>query len=147
MTSGPHKATPQAASDLSYEPEPQVVKRGRGRPRKNPIQATTFLTQKEKEDYALAIKLRADGVITTPGRPFEESDRTEIESLIAGGTFEVLSYNPLVHKGRIFDLRLVREVKGKSTQPYEKSRLVFAGHSDKEKKEILTQSPTIQRMS
>lgn len=44
LTSGPHKATPQAASDLSYEPEPQVVKRGRGRPRKNPIQATTFLT-------------------------------------------------------------------------------------------------------
>ena len=38
-------------------------------------------------------------------------------------------------------------MKGKSTQPYEKSRLIFAGHSDTEKEEILTQSPTIQRMS
>jgi len=127
---------------------PTPVKRGRGRPRKHPVQtAETFLTQKEKDDFALAIKLRADGVITTPGEPFEESDRTEMESLIAGGTFEVLPYDPSIHKGRIFDLRLVREIKGKTTQPYEKSRLVLAGHSDEEKKEILTQSPTIQRMS
>ncbi|KAF1965002.1 hypothetical protein BU23DRAFT_585238 [Bimuria novae-zelandiae CBS 107.79] len=71
----------------------------------------------------------------------------KIESLIAGDTFKVLTYNLSIYKGRIFNLRLVREIKGKSTQPYEKSRLVFAGHSDEEKKEILTQSPIIQRMS
>ena len=129
--------------------ETDPVPRRSGRPRKNPVQeqAQIFLSQKERDDFALALKLRADGVITTPGEPFEESDRTEMDSLIAGGTFEVQSYDPSQHSGRIFNLRLVREIKGKSTQPYEKSRLVFAGHSDKEKEEILTQSPTIQRMS
>ncbi|KAF1973896.1 hypothetical protein BU23DRAFT_580108 [Bimuria novae-zelandiae CBS 107.79] len=111
--------------------------RGRRRLRKNP----------EKDNYTLVIKLRVDSVITTPREPFKELDYTEMESLIAGGTFKVLIYDLSIHKGRIFNLRLVREIKGKSTQPYEKSRLVFAGHSDEEKKEILTQSPTIQRMS
>ena len=70
-----------------------------------------------------------------------------MDTLIANGTFEILKYDPDQHKGRIFNLRLVREIKGKTTQPYEKSRLVLAGHSDTEKEEILTQSPTIQRIS
>lgn len=125
------------------------VVRRRGRPRKNQkdMPKEVFLTQKEKDDFELALKLRAEGVITTPGKPFEEADRTEMEALLSNGTFKILQYDPTVHKGRIFNMRIVREVKGKSTQPYEKSRLVFAGHSDQGKEEILTQSPTIQRMS
>jgi hypothetical protein len=127
------------------------TKRRVGRPRKarNPNQeyVSAFLTQKEKDDLALAVKLRADGVVTTPGNPFELSDRTEMESLMANGTFEVLKFDSSIHTGRIFNLRLVREIKGKTTQPYEKSRLVLAGHSDAEKEAILTQAPTIQRMS
>jgi hypothetical protein len=106
-----------------------------------------FLTQKESNDLELSLKLRAEGIITTPGTPFEESDRTEMEALIANGIFEIQRLDPHKHSGRIFNLRLVREVKGKTTQPYEKSRLVFAGHSDTGKELILTQSPTIQRMS
>ncbi|KAF1965481.1 hypothetical protein BU23DRAFT_585012 [Bimuria novae-zelandiae CBS 107.79] len=73
--------------------------------------------------------LENDSVITTPKELFKELDYIEIESLITGDTFKVLTYNLSIYKGRIFNLRL----------PYEKSRLVFAGHSDKEKKEILTQ--------
>ncbi|XP_044715169.1 reverse transcriptase (RNA-dependent DNA polymerase) domain-containing protein [Hirsutella rhossiliensis] len=42
---------------------------------------------------------------------------------------------------------MVREVKGKDTKPYEKSRLVVQGHGDFEKTTLLTQSPTIQRVS
>jgi hypothetical protein len=38
----------------------------------------------------LAQQLRRDRIITTTGIPFEESDRTEIETLIANSTFEVL---------------------------------------------------------
>ncbi|KAF1969222.1 hypothetical protein BU23DRAFT_653653, partial [Bimuria novae-zelandiae CBS 107.79] len=102
---------------------------------------------KEKNNYTLVIKLRVDSVIITLKELFKKLDYIKIESLIAGDTFKVLTYNLSIHKGRIFNLRLVREIKGKSTQPYEKSRLVFAGHLDEEKKEILTQSPTIQRMS
>jgi hypothetical protein len=107
----------------------------------------SFMTQKEKDDFQLCLKLRQDGVITTPGAPFEESDRTEIEALIARGVFEVCQYDPDVHTGRIFNLRVVREIKGKTTQPYEKSRCVLAGHSDAEKEAVLTQSPTVQRIS
>jgi len=57
-------------------------------------------------------------------------------------------YDPEIHRGRIFNSRMVREVKGKATpQPYEKSRLVIQGHSDKGKASILCQAPTIQRSS
>jgi hypothetical protein len=91
----------------------------------------------------MSLKLRAEGKITTLGALFKELDCTEMDTLIANGTFKVLSYNPLKHLRRIFNLRLVREVKGKTTQPYEKSRLVFASYSDAEKDQILTQSPTI----
>ena len=49
---------------------------------------------------------------------------------------------------RLFNSRLVDEVKGKATNtPYEKSRLVIQAYNDEGKKEILTQSPTIQRVS
>lgn len=41
----------------------------------------------------------------------------------------------------------MREVKGKTIKPYEKSRLVVQGFGDESKNEILTQAPTIQRMS
>jgi hypothetical protein len=134
-------------NQVSAREEPTQQKK-RGRPRKVVQKAAqTFLTQKEKSDYELAIQLRTEGIISTPGAPFEESDRTEMEALIANGTFEVLRFDARKDYGRIFNLRLVREVKGKTTQPYEKSRLVFAGHSDTGKEEILTQSPTIQRMS
>jgi hypothetical protein len=153
------KEQPQYDDDKGQEeehhassPRKEIVQpvRRRGRPRKNPVQyetATAFLTQKEKDDYDIAVRYRREGIITTPGRPFEQSDRTEMDSLIANGTFQIQRYDPHKHKGRIFKLRLVREVKGKTATPYEKSRLVFAGHSDTEKDTILTQSPTIQRMS
>ena len=48
---------------------------------------------------------------------------------------------------RIFKSRIVNEVKGKTTTPYEKSRLVVQGYADDGKEIVLTQSPTIQRAS
>jgi hypothetical protein len=49
---------------------------------------------------------------------------------------------------RIFNSRLVNEVKGKATgTPYEKSRLVIQAYNDEGKELILTQLPTIQRAS
>jgi hypothetical protein len=56
--------------------------------------------------------------------------------------------DPRARGYRIFKSRMVDEVKGKeSSAPYEKSRLVIQCFNDKGKKEILTQSPTIQRVS
>lgn len=108
-----------------------------------------FLSTKEQADAALAVQLRADGKITTPGEPFEESSTQEIESLIARGVFEFVKYDEDLHgDAEIFKSRIVNEVKGKTTdKPYEKSRLVVQGFRDAGKEAILTQSPTIQRAS
>ncbi|KAF2477343.1 uncharacterized protein BDR25DRAFT_208607, partial [Lindgomyces ingoldianus] len=59
---------------------------------------------KEKEDYALAIKLCVDSVIITPRRLFKELDCTKIKSLIISSIFKVLLYNLLIYKGQIFNL-------------------------------------------
>jgi hypothetical protein len=96
----------------------------------------------------LSIKLRNDGVITTPGAPFEGSDAQEVEDLIAKGVFSFELYDPTSHGGhRMFKSSMVREVKGKGTKPYEKSRLIIQGYQDGEIDGLLTQSPTIQRAS
>lgn len=113
-----------------------------------PEQATAFITRKEEDDFKLALKLRAEGAINTPGEPFKESDAKEINDLITQGVFNFEMYDETKHGGhRIFGSRMVREVKSKTDKPYEKSRLVIAGQSDDEKRTLLTQSPTIQRMS
>ncbi|KAI0995095.1 hypothetical protein K3495_g13086 [Podosphaera aphanis] len=108
-----------------------------------------YISNKEKADFELAVKLRKDGIITSSGAPFEKSQRAEIEGLINRGVFEFVKFNPLDHSGvRIFKSRLVNEVKGKTTDsPYEKSRLVIQAYNDEGKEIILTQSPTIQRAS
>ncbi|KAK1994146.1 hypothetical protein LX36DRAFT_693319 [Colletotrichum falcatum] len=136
----PDEENPPAkeTSDAIVVAAEQPPRRKRGRPRKNPV--TTFaaeiattesivasaFTAKEDADYALAVELRKKGVITTPGKPFELSDKAEIEGLAARGVFFIVGYNEKEHGGiRIFKSRLVREVKGKNEKPYEKSRLVI----------------------
>jgi hypothetical protein len=108
-----------------------------------------FLTEKEARDRQLSVELRTKGIITTPGDPFQYSRRKEIDGLVARGVFQLIPRDSPEIKGtRIFGSRLVDEVKGKeTTTPYEKSRLVIQAFNDEGKKEVLTQSPTIQRIS
>ncbi|KAI0996801.1 hypothetical protein K3495_g11382 [Podosphaera aphanis] len=89
-----------------------------------------MLSTKEENDRNLSLKLRAEGKITANGDQFQASDQLEIDNLIEKGVFEFVKYDELTH-----------------VSSYEKSRLVVQGHSDKEKKETLTQSPSIQRAS
>ncbi|KAF7579501.1 hypothetical protein PtrM4_037410 [Pyrenophora tritici-repentis] len=125
----------------------QPRKRGRPPGSKNKPKVQ-YLSKKEEDDYALAVKLRNDGVINVPGAPFEASDQKEIDDLVGRGVFSFELFDPTLHGGyRIFKSRMVREVKGKTMVPYEKSRLVVQGYNDEGKHEILTQSPTIQRAS
>ncbi|KAK1907868.1 hypothetical protein P3342_006198 [Pyrenophora teres f. teres] len=99
---------------------------------KNKRKAHAYITRKEQDDHELAIKLRNDG----------------ISDLVGRGVFKFEQYNEKLHgRIRIFKSRLVREVKGKTTKPYEKSRLVIQGYQDYGKEAILTQSPTIQQCS
>ena len=139
-------AIPTNSDQIRISPVPAPVKRGRGRPRKNPV---TFLTAKETQHRAESEKLRREGKITTPGAPFQESDDLEIRSLLDRGVFIFEEYNRTRHGDtRIFNARMVQEVKGLGTdKPYEKSRLVIQGYADSEKDLILTQSPTLQRAS
>ena len=99
-----------------------------------------YLTHKELRDLELAIKLQGDGTIKTPGAPFEESVKQEVNSLLASGVFEFQQYNTLKLKAGtcIFNSRFINEVKGKTTVLYEKSRLIIQAYNDKGKEVILT---------
>ena len=63
----------------------------------------------------------------TPGGPFKQSQRQEIDGLVARGVFEFVQFDPAKHAStRIFNSRLVNEIKGKATStPFEKLRLVI----------------------
>jgi hypothetical protein len=87
-------------------------------------------------------------VITGPGRLFEASDVLEINSLVEKGATRFEQADEASDEVRLFKSRLVREIKYRDdATPYEKSRLVVQGYADEEKKEILTQSPTVQQAS
>jgi len=151
-----NQASEQGGNISMETPQP---KRGRGRPRKTQRQnqvftqetdvSEAFLSSKEQADAILAAQLRAEGKITTPGAPFEESTQREIDSLIARGVFKFIQLDEQKHHmGRIFRSRIVNEIKNKTTATlYEKSRLVIQGYADDGKEMILTQAPTIQRAS
>jgi hypothetical protein len=151
--------TPEVLNPLDDDAEPAVPfeypapeRRKRGRPRKIPVHhkyLVQYLSTKEHADYSLALQLRAEGKITIPGDPFQESDAAEIDGLMVAGVLKPELWSRQAHAGtRVFKSRMVREIKGKGTDaPYEKSRLVAQGYGDEDKKSLLTQSPTIQRCS
>ncbi|EDU51549.1 conserved hypothetical protein [Pyrenophora tritici-repentis Pt-1C-BFP] len=129
----PPLPVPPAEANQAAQPR----KRGRPPGSKNKPKVQ-YLSKKEEDDYALAVKLRNDGVINVPGAPFEASDQKEIDDLVGRGVFSFELFDPTLHGGyRIFKSRMVREVKGKTMVRY----------NDEGKHEILTQSPTIQRAS
>lgn len=137
-TSQPEEASEKPQTEIVRPSSPEV---------KDSI-TVAYVSRKENDDGRLAIKLRQDGVITTPGLPFEESDKMEVDDLIGRGVFRFERWSRTRHgEHRLFKSRMVREVKGKTTKPYEKSRLIIQGYNDENKDSILTQSPTIQRMS
>jgi hypothetical protein len=77
---------------------------------------------------------------------YEDSRHKEVVGLLEKGVFEVAHDVP--DDARIFKARFVDEVKNKDTnKAYEKSRLVVQAYNDDEKSLVLTQSPTIQRVS
>ncbi|KAH0420026.1 integrase [Colletotrichum camelliae] len=96
-----------------------------------------LLTKKERADLRLATQLRKSGKITTPGGPFEQSDKVAVKGLIDQDVIEMAMYDPIEHANvRISRSRMV-EIKGKNTaEPHEKSRLVIQGYVDNGKEVI-----------
>ncbi|EDU43469.1 conserved hypothetical protein [Pyrenophora tritici-repentis Pt-1C-BFP] len=113
-----HSRVPPAEANQAVQPRKR--RRPPGSKNKPKVQ---YLSNKEEDYYALAVKLRNDGVISVPGAPFEASDHKEIDDLVGRGVFSFELFDPTLHGGyRIFKSRMVREVKGKTMVPYEKSR-------------------------
>lgn len=62
------------------------------------------LSAKEKTDMELAIKLRKEGNITTPGSPFHQADNLEIEDLLATGVFKFEKFDINKHDNHMIFL-------------------------------------------
>lgn len=107
--------------------------------------ADIFISYRECADYKLALKLRYDGIITTPKNFFKQSDLIKIESLLANGILQPLQYDFNKHVGvSLFKSRLVYKIKGKATDKlYKNLRLVVQGYNNTEKTALLTQFSTI----
>ena len=86
-----------------------------------------FMISKEKSDMELAMKLRREGIIITPGHPFEASQKKEINGLIAGGVFNLTKLDYIKYiRVRIFNSKLINEVKSKTINSlYKKLKLVI----------------------
>ncbi len=96
----------------------------------------------------MAIKLRTEGKITISDKPYEESDKLEIDRLLVQGVIELIQYNPAIYGDiRIWNIHMIWEIKNKTIKPYKKSQLVVQDYSDEGKKEILIQTSTIHKMS
>src|SRR6266700_6632510 len=94
-----------------------------------------FITAKEKANFKLTKQLQKEGHITTPGAPFQASNKQEIDGLITRGVFKFKKYDPTkFNKVRIFKSRMVNKIKGKATNtPFEKLRLIIQGYNNNSK--------------
>ena len=119
---------PDENQPLAISPA-EPVKRKRGRPRKVRPDVSVML---QDEDLV----------------PYTNSRQKEINGLLEKGCFEIVAREDIPSGIRIFNSRFVDSIKNEGTeQAFEKSRLVVQAYNDQEKNLVLTQSPTIQRMS
>lgn len=83
-----------------------------------------------------------------PTPNFANSRLTELNGLLERGVFEFIEFDDIPSHAHIFKSRFVDRLKNEGTaNAFEKSRLVVQAFNDNGKKNILTQSPTIQRVS
>jgi hypothetical protein len=86
--------------------------------------AIAHLFAKKVFNYKLAIKLRKNGVIITPGLFFEKSDNIKVTDFIARDIIAFKRYNPQKHRKSVplFNLRIMHEIKDKNGKSYVKFR-------------------------
>jgi hypothetical protein len=106
-----------------------------------------YLSHKEDEHMAMAVKLRKEGIIRSLTEPFVEARKKEIDGLLSKNVFQIVNIRDIPRGERLFRSRFVDEVKRRDGVLYKKSRLVVQAHHDRGKQTILTQSLTIQRAS
>ena len=128
-------ATPPTSTAANQAVPP---KRGRGRPRKYPAAVNTA---------DIVVYLQEEGITPAKGQ-FTTSRQKEIAGLLEMGVFEIVDRSKVPEGVRIFNSRFVDQVKNEGTdKAFEKSRIVVQAYNDEGKDLVLTQSPTIQRVS
>ena len=126
------------------EPAKPAVKRGRGRPRKNPVTENHLTSADTSADTSAKQPPLADISVLVQETPFTDSRRKEINGLLEKGVFAVVTERDVPQGVRIFNSRFVDEIKHPGTdRAFEKSRLVVQAYNDQGKDLVLTQSPTI----
>ncbi|KHJ30188.1 hypothetical protein EV44_g3772 [Erysiphe necator] len=114
-------------------------------PRRNE-QRSCNLPLRYRDTPNLVVFFKSDETICQTS--FEKSRQKEIQGLLEKGVFEYVRLSDIPLGTRIFNSRFVDEVKNKGTdKAFEKSRLVVQAFNNKGKDFVLTQSPTIQRVS
>ena len=137
------KHTPPIETTVS----PAPVKRGRGRPRKHPVQAN-FTSLSDVFSVANHSDSFTTSDVSLKQSQFTVSRQKEISGLLEKGVFKVVNPNDVLPNARVFNSRFVDEIKNVGTdKAFEKSRLIIQAYNDQEKGLVLTQSPTIQRVS
>lgn len=126
-------------SDDATPPAPAApIKRGRGRPRKHPANI----------DFTSSDICFVFNNFSPEPPQFVASRHKEVSGLIEKGVFQLIDHQAVPPGARIFNSRFVDEIKHPGTEKaYEKSRLVVQAYNDQNKDLVLTQSPTIQRVS
>lgn len=103
-----------------------------------------MMTRQRAKHPELSIMLQEDNISSL----FADSRRKEINGLLEKGVFQVVNIIDVPYGIRIFNSRFVDELKNAGTdKAFEKSRLVVQAYNDAGKHIVLTQSPTIQRVS
>jgi hypothetical protein len=84
--------------------------------------AIAHLSAKKVSDHKLAIKLRKNGVIITPGLPFEKSNNIKVTDLIARDIIAFKRYNPQKYRKSVFlfNSRIMHKIKDRNSKFHEK---------------------------
>lgn len=126
-------------------PSAPSIKRGRGRPRKHSVNVNLCFIMKNLGNTDELFLAENDH--SQPSQ-YTASRQKEINRLLKKNVFKIISHEDVLEDTRIFNSRSVDEIKHPGTDmAYEKSRLMVQAYNDFNKDLVLTQSPTIQRVS
>lgn len=120
-------------------------------PRRNPErnrQLSQRFRQQEENKFSTFTIATNTTLTMQKSSNFVDSRRKEMEGLLENGGFEIISEQDIPKGALIFKTRFVDKIKHNSTpDAYHKSCLIFQAYNDDNKHNILTQAPTIQRVS
>jgi hypothetical protein len=131
----PNHATPNPAEDF-YPRSLFKTKRGRGRPRK-------YLINIYNDLYIADIT-----IYLQDNSQFTALRYKKIMGLFKKEVFELVKKKNIPQDIRIFNSRFINKLRNQGTdKAFKKSRLVVQVYNNNKKSLVLTQSPTIQRIS